>query len=209
MIKIAYLSGEKVAMQEVSAVAVVHEGKLLMGKRRDNGKHTNPGGHVEPGEHHHDAAKRELMEEAGIDLPKSKFKHQSTSIVTAGKGKKLKIHSYRVDLKEKLKTTMKHDPDQEVHGWKWVKHNNKKILSNMHVPPENNCIMHDLMRKGMEKKARTLPGGAMTLVERLNLQRAAKEGKKVVEKVKKTRPTITEPPTLDYSTFNGKPSWAK
>lgn len=54
-----------------SAVIVNKEGKILLGMRNkepENGKWVLPGGKVEPFESIKDAAKRELLEETGLDI---------------------------------------------------------------------------------------------------------------------------------------------
>jgi 8-oxo-dGTP pyrophosphatase MutT (NUDIX family) len=47
-------------------IVLSSEGRILLGKRADNGLWTNPGGHVEENEAFQDAALRELKEEAGL-----------------------------------------------------------------------------------------------------------------------------------------------
>lgn len=45
-----------------------HTPKILLIRRRDNGKWALPGGFIDPGEHPHAAARRELSEETGLIL---------------------------------------------------------------------------------------------------------------------------------------------
>lgn len=203
-------------MDQVAAITVVNKDKILMGIRRDNKSWTNPGGHVEKGESPKVGAKRELLEEAGINLPLSKFKHQSSSVVDAGKGKKLKVHSFRVDTHgAPPKTDSSNDPDEEVAKWKWIKPHNAKMLGKLHVPIEKNVVFKDLMENGMLKKAyalgeeealnkiaKAIPGGNFSLMEMLAQKKAGKSLKSAVTKPKPPRPVVTEAPALDYSTFN-------
>ncbi len=54
-----------------SAVALLKDGKVLLGKRTNTlgrGTWCFPGGKIEPGERALDAVKRELKEEAGLDV---------------------------------------------------------------------------------------------------------------------------------------------
>ena len=58
----------------VGALIFNPEGKLLLVKTHKwKGKYTIPGGHVELGEGLLDALKREILEETGLELIKSKF----------------------------------------------------------------------------------------------------------------------------------------
>lgn len=128
--------------KEVGCVGVVYDGKMLMGKRRDNGKWTNPGGHLDPGEKPVDGAVRELYEEAGIKVDPSDLKHLISEDVITPKGEKYKIHAYKLDLGKKPPTSMKEDPDAEVHRWQWIKYDggmSKDVLENLHSP--KNCIL--------------------------------------------------------------------
>lgn len=49
-------------------VIVIKDGKVLIGKRKDNGKICGPGGHIEAGETPEDAAIRETREEFGVNI---------------------------------------------------------------------------------------------------------------------------------------------
>jgi|GEM_PF-2863571 len=125
----------KSAAREVASVAVMKDGKLLMGKRRDNGKWTMPGGHLNDGEHHHDGAVRELKEEAGIEV--FNLKHLGSEDITDQKGNPIKVHSYKHEPIHDCPTTMSEDPDQEVHRWHWIDTKNglpKEQAENLHSP---------------------------------------------------------------------------
>lgn len=140
-------------MRTVVALAIVKDGMLLMGKRKDNGKWTNPGGHANDGEAPIDAAIRELKEEAGLELTQDRFYHLDTRIVKKPSGEQLKVVGYKVNLDEG-NTTIKNDPDDEVHRWHWVSLKrplNKKIFGNLHVPKDN--VILDSWSGLMEKKA--------------------------------------------------------
>lgn len=57
-------------------VFVFHDGKFLMGKRRNSHGHDTwsiPGGHMEFGESFEDTAKREVLEETGIQINNVRF----------------------------------------------------------------------------------------------------------------------------------------
>jgi 8-oxo-dGTP diphosphatase len=136
---------------EVGVVAVICDGKILMGKRRDNGKWTNPGGHLDAGEDPEAGARRELMEEAGIEA--KKLRHLRCKKVTAPDGKKLIIHAYAYDCKEKPSSTMKKDPDNEVYRWQWFDLANmpEEVLNNLHSP--KNVLLEELGVLPMTKEA--------------------------------------------------------
>jgi 8-oxo-dGTP diphosphatase len=57
-------------------VFVMKEGKVLLGKRKSShgaGEYATPGGHLEYMESFEDCAKRECMEEAGIEIENVRF----------------------------------------------------------------------------------------------------------------------------------------
>lgn len=135
------------------ALAIVKNGMLLMGRRKDNGKWTNPGGHANDGEAPIDAGIREAKEETGLDLTQDRLYHLDTQIIHKPSGEKLKIVAYKVNLDEGA-TTIKNDPDDEVHRWVWVNIKpplNRKIFDNLHVPKNN--VIFDSLGVTMEKNA--------------------------------------------------------
>ena len=121
--------------KEVSCVAILHDGKILMGRRRDNNLFTNPGGHLEPDEDPAAGAIREVKEEAGIDLDPKQLEHLVSKEVTTPTGKKYLIHAYKYDLGKAVPTSMKEDPDAEVQKWQWLSMPlDKEVLDNLHSP---------------------------------------------------------------------------
>jgi len=127
--------------KQVASVAVMHEGNLLMGRRRDNGRWTLPGGHLNDDEDHYDGAKRELFEEAGITVPD--LQHLGTSDITTHTGKLYTIHAFRCE--GDYATSVKNDPDKEVVKWEWIDTKGglpKEIMENLHSP--KNSVLHKL-----------------------------------------------------------------
>ena len=126
---------KKNKVREVASVAVMKDGKLLMGKRRDNDRWTMPGGHLDEGEHHHDGAKRELKEEAGLEA--ENLTHLGSEDLTDAKGNPLRVHAYKHEPVGDCSTSMKEDPDQEVHRWHWIDVKDglpQEIAENLHSP---------------------------------------------------------------------------
>lgn len=137
--------------KEVSTVGVIKDGKILMGRRRDNGKWTNAGGHLDPGESPLDGAVRELYEETGLKCDPKDLVHLRTEDVVTPTGKKYRIHAYKLELNEGS-TSMKDDPDAEVERWHWLKMPlNSEVMDNLHSP--KNVLLKGLGL--MEKTAYT------------------------------------------------------
>lgn len=141
-------------IKEVCTVGVIAEDCILTGKRNDNGRWTFPGGHKNDGESIEQGAKRELKEEAGIDLDAlgilSDFSHLGTEDVTTFSGKKILVHAFRADLATKLETSASADPDHEVKEWIWAPISyglSDEIMSNLHSP--KNVL---LRRLGLQKE---------------------------------------------------------
>lgn len=141
---------EKTAYRkDVAAIAVINKDKkILLGMRRDNKKWTNPGGHLEKGENPVEGAKREMLEETGVDIPASKFK-------SLGKSKKvgdLTIYPFKVGFEGSVSNSK--DPDEEVSRWRWCDTTNmpEEVMKNLHVPPKDNILINRL-GIGMKKNA--------------------------------------------------------
>ena len=102
---------------EVASVAVVSEGRLLMGLRRDDFRWTLPGGHLEPGEDPLKGAIRELAEETGIVA--ADLIHLGSEDIITFTGQNKRIHAYRLDNPPGAYTNAD-DPDHEVYHWEWI-----------------------------------------------------------------------------------------
>lgn len=138
----------KAARKEVSAVAVIYNGKMLFGRRRDVNKFTTPCGHLEEGETPVQGAARELWEESGIKAKEKDLKFLKTIKKPDG----YIIHGYRLDLKSRPKTTMKNDPDNEVYRWMFI--NSKTIPDKeLHVPRNKGNVLLEALENDNEKKA--------------------------------------------------------
>ncbi len=118
-------------VQVALVTAYDSQGRLLLGKRLDNGKWTLPGGHLEEGEDPAEGARRELLEETSLEA-------QGLSPVTVymlRDGTVLHCFSAYV-------TGEPHgadDPDHEVEDWKFVEVGDgipKNIASKLHGPKD-------------------------------------------------------------------------
>lgn len=131
--------------KRVATVAVMHGNHLLMGKRRDNGKWTTPGGHAEGDEDLHSAAVRELEEESGLKAHHSHISPLAEAkTVQTDKGESIKVQPFKYEVAARPNTSMKQDPDAEVHRWTWVDISDglpDDIKNNLHVPMERNALL--------------------------------------------------------------------
>lgn len=148
----------------IASVAVFDEkGKLLFGRRNDNQKFTLPGGHMEPGEEPRAAARRELKEETGIDVPESRFRHLGD-----GQAGAYLIHCYQVEMN---RSDFKHgdnapgphgkdDPDDECSEWRYVDVDDglpEEIASNLHSKKNVTLRLIGLQRRGKDEAPPKLP----------------------------------------------------
>lgn len=147
-------------LKQVATIIVRNGTKILMGKRNDNGRYTNPGGHMEEGEDPREAAVRELKEEAGIEVESEDLKHLATQDVITFTGKKMKIHAYMVDSKQK--PSSKNDPDEEVDKWEWIDVKDglaDEIKENLHSPKNLALFALKLIKsEGIEKADKPFHG---------------------------------------------------
>jgi len=183
----------------VACVALLHGGKILMGKRRDNLKFTNPGGHLNPGEAPLAGAVREVREESGISLHPDQLDHLDTKHVTKPDGAKLTVHAYKVELGGKPATSMTGDPDQEVHRWSWFPLH--RLPSPLHVKREHNVLLNALL--GHEKAAAYLTYAdlARYAAEAKERRRASADAfhTELKRKLGQTKEAAPAPGTVAYS----------
>ena len=122
-------------MRQVASVAVMSQGKILMGKRRDSGKWTIPGGHLEEGETPHEGAARELWEEAG--LWGRELKPIISYEVIGRNGEPVHVHGFSLHTNEHLNAHSFMDPDKEVGKWEWIDASQglpQEIRNSLHSP---------------------------------------------------------------------------
>ncbi len=132
--EMAKLSAERAGLKQIASIGVMSSGKLLMGRRRDNGRWTIPGGHCDAGEQPLQGALRELYEEAGIKA--HSLIRLGSERVTTFEGKQIVVHAFKLDTFTQT-TTVRNDPDMEVHRWEWVDtfpHLPLEVLTNLHSP---------------------------------------------------------------------------
>lgn len=99
--------------ETVASVAPFRNGKLLMGKRRDDGRWCCPGGHLEAGENPTEGARRELLEETGLKAHGLKAIGSKTV-----KDGAIQVHSFRADVDDA--PTNEDDPDGEFSRFRWI-----------------------------------------------------------------------------------------
>jgi 8-oxo-dGTP pyrophosphatase MutT (NUDIX family)/GNAT superfamily N-acetyltransferase len=119
--------------QDVAMVLVTDgQGRMLLGKRRDNGRWTMPGGHLEPGEIPETGARRELWEEAALQPEHLTFLR--TISLPDGSGL---LHAYTC-LGADTNPHSRNDPDQEVDKWEWIDARGglpANVYDKLHGPP--------------------------------------------------------------------------
>lgn len=99
----------------VACVAVFNpEGLLLMGQRNDSKKWNCPGGKAEPGERPEDCARREVLEETGLEI--KRLQHLATG--WGGKNGDIRIYAFKAVADGVPDASG--DPDKECDDWEWV-----------------------------------------------------------------------------------------
>ena len=155
----------KLTSRVAAVIARDIDGRLLLGKRRDNGRWTLPAGHLEPGEAPAAAASRELLEESGLQaqnlqpvgdrvLPSGTTIHVFTALVAG-------------------EPSGANDPDREVEEWRFVDVSGglpAEYADNLHGPaePEHNVVLATFGRVGDRRDSIDLtpPAGAREEAQR-------------------------------------------
>lgn len=114
--------------KEVASIAILRDGKLLFGLRRDSGKWNLPGGHIEEGETPSEGAERELLEETGLEPEGGIIERIGFCDVRPS----LRVHTFLCKVSGEPDSS--EDPDEEIHAFKWIDLKNppKSIMSNLH-----------------------------------------------------------------------------
>lgn len=106
-------------------VLVFKDGKVLLGKRKNahgEGEYAGPGGHLEFGETLEECAKREVMEEAGIEIKNLRFLCVSNFRIDNNR------HYVDIGFAADLKTGEPRTCEPEkCEGWNWY---------NLDYPPQ-------------------------------------------------------------------------
>lgn len=115
----------------VAAIAALKDGKLLMGKRRDDESWCCPGGHIEPGESPTAAAHRELAEETGLSSDWMRPLDRQ-----AVKDGTIHVHAFQADVDGE--PTNDGDPDAEFSEFRWVDPAEmpRDVMENLHNEPD-------------------------------------------------------------------------
>lgn len=136
-------------MRTVATILAYNDaGQLLMGRRRDNGKWTNIGGHVEDGEHPHDAALRELLEEANLRPAGGEMSYVGEDYIPEND-----ILVLVFSCPVAGRPTPKNDPDQEIGEYNWFSPENIPSDDQLHVPFERNVLLQYFLPDGRLNKA--------------------------------------------------------
>ncbi len=119
------------------AVIVVKDGKLLIGKRKStshgHGTWHTPGGHLEFGESFEECARREVREEAGVEIADIRFL-TATNDVFEKEGK----HYITVWMIARWKSgEPKVMEPEKCEGWEWKSWEEIEKLEPLFLPVEN------------------------------------------------------------------------
>lgn len=127
------------SVEVVAKVAPFKDGKMLMGKRRDDKKWCFPGGHLGKGESPEDGAQRELLEETG--LATDGVEHLATKHVKDGK---VRVHAFRAEVLGEPDSS--EDPDAEFSEFRWIDPDSvpSEISKNLH---SKNDVLLELLGK--------------------------------------------------------------
>lgn len=138
---------EKVVERVASVAPFRPDGKLLFGRRSDNGKWTTPGGHLEPGEDAAAGAGRELDEETGLKA--KKLERIGSAKVKNGE---IEVIAFRAEVEGEPDAGK--DPDEEFVEFRWVDPEAipEEILSNLHSPKNVTLQLLGLQEKSLELK---------------------------------------------------------
>lgn len=99
---------------EVSKVAIVNQGKVLVGRRTDNDKWDLPGGHLDAEETAAEALIREVYEETGLRIPPAQY--LGSDLVTNKSGDLVLVHAFLYKSPSELLP----EETEEMKDWQWT-----------------------------------------------------------------------------------------
>jgi len=145
-------------------------GRLLLGRRRDNGRWTLPGGHLERGEPAIAAAARELLEETG--MLGGNLQHLETRTIPSG------MVVYLCTAQVAGEASGARDPDEECSEWRFFELPlPAEVLGNLHGPRDRaHNVVFSIPGAAPHLDARSPGGGA------IGTGRAAQLGRKQAER---------------------------
>lgn len=102
----------------IGVCVLSRDGKILMGKRKDNGLYAFPGGHLERYESWQECGRRELLEETNIDIPEDSLK---VLVVNNIQSPKDKYHYVTIILVCACQDDqeIKNLEPEKCEGWEW------------------------------------------------------------------------------------------
>ena len=115
-------------------VYIEKEGKILLGKRKNahgEGNWCPPGGHLEFGEEVEECAKREVLEEAGIEISDLKIKTITNDVYKEENKHYITIHVFANYKSGEIKIL---EPDK-CEEWEWFSWD--EFPKNLFLPVEN------------------------------------------------------------------------
>lgn len=104
-------------IEVVAALVVGPDGRTLVVRKRGTAIFMNPGGKPEPGESAHDALRRELAEEIGLDVPPESFESLGLFVTDAANepGEELRAECFRIELGDPA-----HAVGAEIEESRWI-----------------------------------------------------------------------------------------
>lgn len=145
------LAKNSLGNRNIACVALICDGRILTGQRKDSGKWTFPGGHFEPGEDPISAAGRELVEESGISFPARHDRGKKVTVETK-EGGVVTVFPFICYPENRDFASTIFDPDQEVTEWKWVElKSSTPELFDESRHHKNDVMIELLKQKGMIK----------------------------------------------------------
>ncbi|MDA3851275.1 MAG: NUDIX hydrolase [Spirochaetaceae bacterium] len=130
-------------------VCVLKNGKVLLGKRKNvhgDDSWSFPGGHLEQGENWEGCARRETLEEAGIEISNLRFATVTNDIFPDDEKHYVTIIMLADYLSGKVQNLEPH----KCHGWQWFPWKEEQLPSPLFLPLQN-LQKQDFHPIGMER----------------------------------------------------------